>query len=415
MDAAAAAAAEGEEEGEEGPPPASPLMRSNHTAFIDDNTLYVWGGYQVVAGEDVMLPGDEIWLCDLDSGTWERREITGDDVPRDLAGFCGSHVNGTLYIFAGCDTVGYTNQMFSVDLSEPRCSWKHVTDAKGTTPSPRNKHTCWVHRDRLIYFGGYGCKTIGEVRNTSTSNFIVEEMSWAMIGNTLFRCWGWNNEVHVFDTQTATWTKPQTQGPAPAPRGCHASALLGNRGYISGGVETAEFDMFCIDLDTWTWTKFDLSCSPLGRSMHTMTAVSDHSLFVYGGLGRDGSTLNDAWQFSTVRREWTRMTHPHKDKPRVCHTASLGNDNDVVVFGGSSNLCILIDPVAVLRSPTQNHCRDVIIFQTQPYSLFRLCEDVIGKHPERFAKQLNWLPSKLRSKVDKRVSFFSNTTPVLTA
>lgn len=25
---------------------------------------------QVVAGADVMLPGDEIWLCDLDSGTW---------------------------------------------------------------------------------------------------------------------------------------------------------------------------------------------------------------------------------------------------------------------------------------------------------------------------------------------------------
>lgn len=31
---------------------------------------------------------------------------------------------------------------------------------------------------RLIYFGGYGCKTIGEVRNTSSTSFIVEEMSW---------------------------------------------------------------------------------------------------------------------------------------------------------------------------------------------------------------------------------------------
>lgn len=25
---------------------------------------------QVVAGDDVTLPSDEIWLCDLDSGTW---------------------------------------------------------------------------------------------------------------------------------------------------------------------------------------------------------------------------------------------------------------------------------------------------------------------------------------------------------
>lgn len=33
-------------------------------------TLCVFYLLQVVAGADVMLPGDEIWLCDLDSGTW---------------------------------------------------------------------------------------------------------------------------------------------------------------------------------------------------------------------------------------------------------------------------------------------------------------------------------------------------------
>lgn len=39
-------------------------------------------------------------------------------------------------------------QMFSVDLTEPHYSWRKVTDTNGTTPSPRNKHSCWVHRDR---------------------------------------------------------------------------------------------------------------------------------------------------------------------------------------------------------------------------------------------------------------------------
>ncbi|XP_038592082.1 kelch domain-containing protein 1-like isoform X1 [Micropterus salmoides] len=396
--------------------PGSRLERSSHTAFIDNNTLYVWGGYQAVAGEDIMLPSDEIWLCDLDSGTWERRDIAGDKPP-ELSGSCGSHVNGTLYIFAGCDALGYTNQMFSVDLTEESYSWKSVTDTKGTTPSPRNKHSCWLHRDRLIYFGGYGCKTIGEVRNTSSTSFIVEEMSWTTIGNTLFRCWGWNNEVSVFDTHTETWSKPETRGPAPAPRGCHASALLGNKGYISGGVETAELDMFCLDLETWTWTRIDLSqsCTPLGRSMFTMTPISDHTLFIYGGLGTDGKTLNDAWQFNVQKREWNKITHQHQDKPRVCHTACLGSDNDVVVFGGSSNMCILMDSVAILRAPSQHHCKEVFLFQTQPYPLFRLCEDFIGKNPELFGNQLNWLPSKPRSKIDKRVAFFSVMTPVVTA
>lgn len=30
------------------------------------------------------------------------------------------------------------------------------------------------------------------------------------IGNALFLCWGWNNEVDVFDVNAAAWTKPET-------------------------------------------------------------------------------------------------------------------------------------------------------------------------------------------------------------
>ncbi|XP_068439728.1 kelch domain-containing protein 1-like isoform X1 [Clinocottus analis] len=396
----------------------SRLERSSHTAFIEGSTLYVWGGYQVAGRQDVMLPTDELWLCDLDSGAWEWRKISGDAPP---AGFCGARVNGELYVFAGCEPEGYASEMFSVDLCSERStsySWRKLTDTKGTTPSPRNKHSCWVHRDRLIFFGGYSCKTIGEVRNTSTSNFVVEEMSWTTIGNALFRCWGWSNEVTVFDTTTATWSTPETQGPAPAPRGCSASAVLGNKGYVSGGVEKAELDMFCLDLDTWTWTQFDVSPSrpsPLGRSMFTVTPTSDHTLFVYGGLGTDGNTLNDAWQFDTQTKEWNKMPNPHEDKPRVCHTACLGRDDDVVVFGGSSNMCFLMDSVAILRSPSENHCRDVLVFQTQPYALFRLCEDLIGRNPERFRKRLSWLPPKMHQKINKRVSFFCDTKPALTA
>ncbi|XP_054609066.1 kelch domain-containing protein 1-like [Dunckerocampus dactyliophorus] len=390
----------------------SRLERSSHTAFIHNNTLHVWGGYQVIAGEDVVLPSDEIWICDLDSGMWERREMSGE-VPRDLMGFCGSYVNGSLYVFAGCDQQGYSNKMFSVDLMQQCYLWKKVPASKGTPPSPRTKHSCWVHGDRLIYFGGYGCKTILEVRNATLSTFVIEEMSWTTIGDTLFRCWGWNNEVNVFDTHTTTWSVPETQGPVPTHRGCHASAVVGSKGYVCGGVESADLDLFCLDLDKWTWTQFNVSpcCAPLGRSMHTMTPTSDHTLFVFGGLGADGSTLNDAWQFDTLRREWSKMTHPHKDKPRVCHSACLGSESDVVVFGGSSNLRILMDSVAVLRAPSQHHCRDVFIFQTQPYSLFRLCEDFLGRNAALLGRRLAWLPTKLRGKVEKRVAFFSLPSP----
>lgn len=47
----------------------------------------------------------KLLLCDR-----ERREITGDKLPL-LSGFCGSNVNGTFYVFAGCDHIGYTNEV----------------------------------------------------------------------------------------------------------------------------------------------------------------------------------------------------------------------------------------------------------------------------------------------------------------
>ncbi|XP_057682091.1 kelch domain-containing protein 1-like [Corythoichthys intestinalis] len=387
------------------------LERSGHTAFIDgNNTLYVWGGFQAVGSEDVMLPSDEIWLCDLDNGVWQRREMVGEPPPL-LIGFCGSYVNGSLYVFAGYDGQTYSNQMFSVDLTQHCYLWKKVPSAKETTPSPRNKHSCWVHGNRLVYFGGYGCKTLREARNMQSTNFIIEEMTWITIGDVLFRCWGWHNEVDVYDTLTSTWSVPETKGTPPLPRGCHASAMVGNKGYVCGGVERAELDMYCLDLDTWNWTQIEALSSqiPPCRSMHTMTLTEDHTLFVFGGLAVDGETLNDCWQFDTLLREWRKITHPHRDKPRVCHTACLGNDKDVVIFGGSSKLSIAMDSITVLRCPSQTHSGDVLIIQTQPYPLYRLCEDFLGSNFEVFSQHLDRLPAKLRAKIDKRISFFSKT------
>lgn len=36
--------------------PVSRLERSSHTAFIDNNTLHVWGGFQVRKNDGVSLP-----------------------------------------------------------------------------------------------------------------------------------------------------------------------------------------------------------------------------------------------------------------------------------------------------------------------------------------------------------------------
>lgn len=59
------------------------------------------------------------------------------------------------------------------------------------------------------------------------------------------------------------------------------------------------------------------SSAPLGRSMFTMTPTSDHTLFIYGGLGVDGNTLSKSRQqtwsecdASTLISKCSRCTSP---------------------------------------------------------------------------------------------------------
>ncbi|XP_036398651.1 kelch domain-containing protein 1 isoform X2 [Megalops cyprinoides] len=338
--------------------------RSGHTALLEGGFLYVWGGYVSVADDEIFLPNDEIWLYDIESGVWETHAM-GGEVPPSMSGTCGSSLNGEMYIFGGCDDGGHTNQLYSVNLLDGMFMWRKVSSSGGVPPSPRDKLSCWVYKDRLIYFGGYGRKLLRELDNSRS--FIVDEASWI---EEVF--WGWNNEVHVFNTSTAAWNQPRTHGLAPVPRAAHAGATLGSRGYVCGGrvVETRMSDIHCLDLETWTWNEIvPVSPVPLGRSWHTLTAVSDSSLFLFGGLSVACTPLSDAWLFNVKTKVWRELEHTHKDKPRLWHTACLGKDSDVIVFGGSRDYILLVDTVCILTALSRN---TILVTQTRATAMMHL-------------------------------------------
>ncbi|XP_064185979.1 kelch domain-containing protein 1 isoform X4 [Anguilla rostrata] len=308
--------------------------RSGHTALLEGGFLYVWGGYVSIADDEVFLPNDEIWLYDIESGIWETHVMRGE-VPPPMSGMCGSSLNGEMYVFGGCNEDGHTNQLYHVNLLDGKYTWRKVMNSSGAPPTPRDKLSCWVYKNRLIYFGGYGDKHFRQLNNSRS--FVVDEALWV---EEVF--WGWNNEVHIFNPSTASWSEPHTHGLAPAPRAAHAGATLGSRGYVCGGrvMETRMSDIHCLDLESWTWTEM------------------------------------------------------------LWHTASLGKDSDVIVFGGSQDDILFVD---------KGHCNDALVFQTQPYTLLRLCEDYMGKNPWVLQDQLLWLPRKLKQIIIKRISFFKPT------
>ncbi|XP_054651479.1 kelch domain-containing protein 1-like isoform X1 [Dunckerocampus dactyliophorus] len=370
--------------------------RSGHTAVVEGNFLYVWGGYMSVDDDEVFLPNDEFWVYDLVQGIWQKFHMTGE-VPPSMSGACGCSLNGHMYIFGGCDDNGQTNQIYRVNLAGGEYKWMNVEHQIGCSPSPRDKLSCWLHKGRIIYFGGYGHKLLAEVDRRNRS-FIVDDLS--EFEDIL---WGWNNEVHIFDPGQSSWSQAQTHGHAPAPRAAHASAQLGTRGYICGGrvKETRTSDIHCLDLESWTWSEIvPVSSVPAGRSWHSLTASSESTLFLFGGLSADCKPMSDGWLFDMETKTWREVEHPFKNKPRLWHSACPGKDSDIIVFGGSCDYILLVDT---------GHCNDALVFQMAPYPLFRICEDYIAKNVSScdvLRQQLPLLPPKLWTAVNRRISFY---------
>ncbi|XP_057715391.1 kelch domain-containing protein 1-like isoform X1 [Corythoichthys intestinalis] len=368
--------------------------RSGHTAVVEGDLLYVWGGYASVADEEVFLPNDEFWVYDLGQGIWQVFHMTGD-IPPLMSGTCGCHLNNHMYIFGGCNDNGQTNEIYRVKLTDRQYAWTKIVHRFGSVPSPRDKLSCWVYKGRIIYFGGYGHKLLAEIDSRNRS-FIEDDSSEGFV-------WGWNNEVHIFDPTQSSWAQPQTRGCTPAPRAAQACATLGNRGYICGGrvKETRKNDIHCLDLDTWTWSEIvPVSNVPVGRSWHSLTATSDSTLFLFGGLSMDCKPMSDGWLFDVDTKTWKEVAHQFKNKPRLWHTACQGRDSDVVVFGGSCDYILLVDT---------GHCNDALVFQMAPYPLFRICEDYIAKNASNcdvLRKQVPLLPPKLCTAVKRRMSFY---------
>ncbi|XP_063803616.1 kelch domain-containing protein 1 isoform X2 [Pseudophryne corroboree] len=351
---------------------------------------------ETIEENEVYLPNDEIWVYDIDSGLW-RMHLTNGDLPPSMSGSCGACLNGKLYIFGGYDDKGYSNQLYYVDLRSGTevLTWRHIKNFTGQPPTPRDKLSCWAYKDRLIYFGGYGCRS----HNQLSDCFHVHEASWE---GQMF--WGWNNDIHVFDTEEQAWIQPAVKNTPPQARAAHSCALLGNRGYVFGGrvLQTRMNDLHFVNLDAWTWSGgMQVNGEkPKGRSWHTLTPIAADQLFLFGGLSSESAPLSDGWIYSLATNEWKQLKHLPKDQPRLWHTACPGKDNEVMVFGGSKDDLLSLDT---------GHCNDLLIFQVQPYSLLRLCLDSIGKNTSVLGNQISCLPRRLLQQAKKRITFWTAT------
>uniref|UniRef100_A0A8C6XG40 Kelch domain containing 2 n=1 Tax=Naja naja TaxID=35670 RepID=A0A8C6XG40_NAJNA len=327
----------------------SPPERSGHVAVTDGKCMFVWGGYknaQVRGIYDFYLPRDEIWIYNMETEQWTKHRTIGE-VPPSMSGSCAVCMDRIFYLFGGHHDCGNTNKFYMLNSrsNDGVLQWVRV-DCQGIPPSSKDKLGVWVYRNKLIFFGGYGYYP--DVEQIGTFEF--DETSFWNSG--LPR--GWNNHVHVLDTESFTWSQPLTTGKSPSPRAAHACATVGSRGYVFGGRyrESRMNDLYFLNLETWEWQEIVVQ-------------------------GICPQPLSKLW-----------------------HTACASDEGEVIVFGGcASNL---------LAHHKAAHSNEILVFSLQPKSLARLCLEAVMCFKEILASSWHCLPKHLLHKLNQR--FGSNNT-----
>ncbi|CAJ0748450.1 23216_t:CDS:2, partial [Entrophospora sp. SA101] len=146
------------------------------------------------------------------------------------------------------------------------------------------------------------------------------------------------NHLYIFDTDTLSWSKPETTGDIPLPRRAHTTAYYNNSIYVFGGGDGAralnDVHMLNVsDLNNLVWKKVEPSGrAPISRGYHTSNLVGS-KLVVYGGS--DGlECFSDVHILDLVTMQWeSRKVYGTRPTERGYHSSVL-YDSRLFVFGG---------------------------------------------------------------------------------
>jgi N-acetylneuraminic acid mutarotase len=181
---------------------------------------------------------------------------------------------------------------------------------------------------------------------------------------------------------------------APAPRDDHTAILDNDSMVIFGGFERGKKcnSVYKYDFTSTTWTKLSEgdTDAPSPRSGHS-ACLWKNNMVVFGGIDANQNRLNDTWFFDLTKNKWTAITVRISDfyKPvvRSGHSASVYNDNYLVVFGGMTAVTKELD--------------DVVVLNLSSYLWSQITEPNQTKSPE---KPKTKMFSKLGSMVKKSLS-----------
>uniref|UniRef100_A0A7M4EWE0 Rab9 effector protein with kelch motifs n=1 Tax=Crocodylus porosus TaxID=8502 RepID=A0A7M4EWE0_CROPO len=235
-------------------------------------------GVVVVGGADPAASFSDAHLVELGAHRWALLRWTGLLARYEHATFVPASDPSSLWVFGGADQSGNRN---SVQVLNPELGTWESPEVTGTQPLPRTFHSSSaVIGDCLYVFGG-GDKGAEPVKD---------------------------QQLHVFDTATLTWSQPEVHGDPPASRQGHAVVAVGSRLFLHGGLAGEHFydDLFCLDTSDMKWEKVLVTGDvPGGRAAHSAAAFRDH-FYIFGGVDPTGA-LDTMYRYHIEKQHWTLL------------------------------------------------------------------------------------------------------------
>nr|AML78395.1 putative LOV domain-containing protein [Cupressus dupreziana] len=265
-------------------------------------------------------------LTTLEAAAW-RKLTVGGSVEPSCCNFSVCAVGSKVVLFGGEGVnMQPVNDTFVLDLSEDCPEWTHIN--VNAAPPGRWGHTLsCLSGSRLVVFGGCG-------RNGLLNDAFVLDL----------------------DEPQPTWHEVSCST-RPLPRSWHSSCTLdGTKLVVFGGCTDSGAllsDTFLLDLtmEKPVWKEINVSWKPPSRLGHTLSALGNHKILMYGGLATSGPLRlrsSDVYIIDLSEEEprWKYVTGSvppgaaspcnSAPPPRLDHATVCLPGGRVIVFGGSA-------------------------------------------------------------------------------
>jgi len=150
------------------------------------------------------------------------------------------------------------------------------------------------------------------------------------------------------------WDRPKARTRSknlPCARSGHSLAMIGNCGFMFGGIHSGEYDgttarpldethTFQLSKAEVLWTQITPDNPaepwPLPRWRHSACVANETQVVVFGGHHASDRRLNDVWVFDTMAMTWSESVTNEEEapSPRAGHSATMMGARKMLVFGG---------------------------------------------------------------------------------